>query len=160
MLTEMFIRRHLSAAFTLRTSSAQLQLLLLTATRIMASALRLVTQVRTCCFNKFSPSSKRFVLQTAKTRPTSLYMDNFSKQTILTRPPLHPQIPTPYFNSVPHIFLPRLHCNNHDYPGRMTLSRVSRPCSCAPKSVAPRSRPQPDSNDGKTRRYFKTHATS
>lgn len=160
MLTEMFIRQRLLAAFTLRTSSAQLRLLLLTATQIMASALRLVTQVRTCCFIKLSPSSRYFVLQTAKTRPTSLYMVNFSKQNILTRPPPPPQIPSPYFNSVPHTFLPRLHCNNRDYPDRMTPSRVSRPCSCAPKSVALRSRPQPDSNDGKTRRYFKTHATS
>ena len=46
MLTEMFIRQRLSAASTLRTSSVQLQLLPLMATRIMVSALRLVTLVR------------------------------------------------------------------------------------------------------------------
>lgn len=160
MLTEMFILQHLSAAFTLRTSSARLQLLLFVATRIMASASRSVTLVRTCCFPKLSPSCNRVVLQTAKTRRTSLYMVNFSKQTNLTRRPLHPQMPSLYFSSVPHIFLPHLHCKNNDYPGQMTLSRVSPLCSCALKSVAPRSRRQLDSNDGKRRRYFKTHATS
>ena len=46
MLTEMFIHQRLSAVSTLRTSSVQLQLLLLMATRIMVSALRLVTLVR------------------------------------------------------------------------------------------------------------------
>ena len=54
MLTEMFIRQHLSAACTLRTSSAQPQLLLLTVTRIMVSVLRLVTLVRSwSSFNLF-----------------------------------------------------------------------------------------------------------
>jgi hypothetical protein len=159
MLTEMFIHQRLSAVSTLRTSSAQLRLILLMATRIMVSASRLVTLVRTCCFLRLFPC-KRSVLQTAKMRRTSLYLANFSKQITLTRPPPHPRIPFPYFSSVPHVSSPWLLCNNHDCPGLMTLSHGFRLHSCAPRNVAPRNRPQLDSNDGKRRQYFKTHATS
>lgn len=55
MLIGMFIHQHLSAVSTLRTSSAQLQLLPLTAARIMVYASRLVTLVRTGCFPKHLP---------------------------------------------------------------------------------------------------------
>ena len=49
MLIGMFTHQHLSAVSTLRTSSAQLQLLHLTAARIKVYASRLVTLVRTSC---------------------------------------------------------------------------------------------------------------
>lgn len=66
------------------------------------------------------------VVQTAKTRRTSLYMVNSSKRTIPTRPPPRPRTPSPYFSSVPHVSSPCLLCNSHEYLGRMTLFHVSR----------------------------------
>jgi len=104
----MFTPPHLSAVSTLRTSSARLQSPLLMATRMLVSASRSATLVRTCCFPRHLTPANGFASQKAKMRQTSSYMVNFSKRNNLIRPPPHLWIqpPGPYYSSVPHASSP------------------------------------------------------
>ena len=87
------------------------------------------------------PSCKRFALQDARTRRTSLYTANFSNQITLLHPPPHLKIPPPSYNSVPHASSPYPLCHKRDRPGLMTQILVSPPHSCTPKSAAPKNHP-------------------
>ena len=103
-------------------------------------------------------SCKRFAMQDARTRRTSLYTVNSSNRITLPHPLPRLKIPLPYCNSVPHASYPL--CNKRGRPGPTTHGLVSLPLSCAPESAAPKNRPLRDSSGGKRKRYSRTRATS